>query len=240
MKRLVLPAVLAIAVHAGLFWVRIPWGSPAVQVPQRRSVAIHLVKIYTPESPPAPAPEKVVPPPKPRPRHKPKPAVKPKAAAKPVPKAPAAVKPFESTMPTTVKIEPLAPLPEPPRELPAPVTNPPPDSDTDDDRMTAPASAADSENAEVHVSEPLYDLNPPIPYPRVARRRNYQGTVILEALVTKEGRVADVRLIQSSGYALLDRSALSHVKSWRFRPARKGLQAVDMWVQVPVRYHLTK
>jgi periplasmic protein TonB len=90
----------------------------------------------------------------------------------------------------------------------------------------------------VQVSVPRYDLNPPPHYPRVARRRKYTGIVTLNVRVTADGRVAQVRIADSSGYAVLDRSAAISVKAWQFTPARRGGLPVAMWVRVPVRYEL--
>jgi protein TonB len=237
MKQLVLPAVLAIAIHGGIFLCKLPWAAPAMPAPQSRSVNISLVKISKPK-PPAPVPQEVVPPPEPAPQPKPKPVAKPKPVVKPIPKAPPPVKPYKSTLPQMAGIKPLAPLAEPPPELPPAESSPVSDREQAADQPDSPAPADTTEGARVQVSVPLYELNPPIPYPRAARRRNCQGTAILDVLVTREGRVADIRLHQSSGYALLDRSAETHVKTWRFQPARRGGQTIEMWVKVPVRYEL--
>ena len=85
---------------------------------------------------------------------------------------------------------------------------------------------------------PVYRKNPAPQYPRVARRRRYEGTVMLEVLVNEAGRVEDLRLFQSSGYEILDRAAIKSVQEWVFEPARRGDQSVEMWVKVPIRFQL--
>ena len=85
---------------------------------------------------------------------------------------------------------------------------------------------------------PHYKKNPPPVYPRMARRRGYEGTVLMEVLVSREGRVEAVRLLESSGHGVLDREATAAVKTWVFEPARRGEEEVDMWVKVPVRFKL--
>ena len=90
----------------------------------------------------------------------------------------------------------------------------------------------------VTVSYPLYDENPPIRYPSLARRRNYQGTVMLNVLVSPLGRAETVTVERSSGHTILDRHAVESVSGWRFEPARRGGTAIAMWVRVPVRYEL--
>ena len=44
-----------------------------------------------------------------------------------------------------------------------------------------------------------------------------QGVVILEALVDREGTVADVKVLRSAG-SVLDREALIAVRQWRYAP----------------------
>jgi protein TonB len=85
---------------------------------------------------------------------------------------------------------------------------------------------------------PMYRKNPVPLYPRVARRRGYEGKVILEVLVNEEGRVEDLRIFQSSGYKVLDRSAMKSVQSWLFEPGRRGDEKLEMWVKVPIRFDL--
>lgn len=85
---------------------------------------------------------------------------------------------------------------------------------------------------------PIYRKNPPPKYPRIARRRSYQGTVVLEVLVNQEGRVGDLRLLQSSGHPVLDRTAMASVKNWLFEPGLRGDKKVEMWVRVPIRFQL--
>ena len=72
----------------------------------------------------------------------------------------------------------------------------------------------------------------------MAKRRKYTGIVTLDVWVTADGRVAQVRIADSSGYAVLDISAAQSVKGWQFTPARRGGLPAEMWVQVPIRYEL--
>jgi protein TonB len=90
----------------------------------------------------------------------------------------------------------------------------------------------------VHEATPLYRRNPVPEYPLVARKRGYQGTVVLEVLVNREGKVRELSLSASSGYSVLDEAALTSVKNWLFDPGTRGGEKVDMWVKVPVRFKL--
>ena len=90
----------------------------------------------------------------------------------------------------------------------------------------------------VRGAMPIYDKNPSPEYPLIARRRGFQGTVVLEVLVNRNGRVGDLRVFNSSGYKVLDRSAVESVREWIFRPAIKGNENIEMWVRVPVCFQL--
>ena len=85
---------------------------------------------------------------------------------------------------------------------------------------------------------PHQEGNPKPLYPEIARRRGYEGTVRLEVEVSASGGVKKVRVKQSSGYEVLDRSALDTVKEWRFIPARFGGMPVKSTVIVPITFKL--
>ncbi|NLD37741.1 MAG: energy transducer TonB [Desulfatiglans sp.] len=91
---------------------------------------------------------------------------------------------------------------------------------------------------EIFEAEPLYRVNPEPPYPKMARKRGYQGKVLLSVLVNKEGRVDNLWVFESSGYNILDNAALEAVKDWLFEPGRQGDNPVEMWVQVPVKFEI--
>lgn len=90
----------------------------------------------------------------------------------------------------------------------------------------------------IHEARPIYQSNPPPTYPRIARIRGYQGDVMLDVLVNKNGTVGNLKMIKSSGYPLLDRAAKSSVKNWLFVPGMVGKKKVKMWVRVPIRFEL--
>lgn len=85
---------------------------------------------------------------------------------------------------------------------------------------------------------PLYRNNPLPKYPKMARRRGLQGMVVLEVLVDKNGEVADLRILTSSGHYSLDKAATAGVKNWTFEPAIREGKKVKMWVRVPIRFEL--
>lgn len=80
----------------------------------------------------------------------------------------------------------------------------------------------------------------PPAYPEVARLRGYEGIVLIAAEILPNGRVGEAKIKKSSGYAVLDQSALDAVKPWRFEPAKKAGQPFTMWVEVPIKFVLQK
>lgn len=90
----------------------------------------------------------------------------------------------------------------------------------------------------IQTASPQYQLNSPPSYPGLARKRGQEGTVLLQVLVNKEGRVDDLEIEVSSGFALLDRAAETAVRKWLFDPAVSGQQKISMWVRVPVTFRL--
>lgn len=95
-----------------------------------------------------------------------------------------------------------------------------------------------SEKQIIREARPLYRSNPPPKYPALARRRGFQGNVVLEVLVGPVGNVIELHVLSSSGYPILDRAAKSSVKNWTFEPGTRGQEKVEMWVRVPIRFEL--
>ena len=85
---------------------------------------------------------------------------------------------------------------------------------------------------------PAYRKNPPPRYPRTARRRGHEGTVLLEVLVNRKGSVKELRIMRSSGHPALDKAALSAVQKWVFEPGKRGEECIDMWIKIPIRFRL--
>ncbi|MBL8671388.1 MAG: energy transducer TonB [Alphaproteobacteria bacterium] len=80
--------------------------------------------------------------------------------------------------------------------------------------------------------------NPPPAYPDSARRRGWEGDVVLLVRVAPDGRCAGVEIVRSSGRAILDEAAVDAVKLWRFVPARRGEEPVAAQLEVPVSFRL--
>jgi protein TonB len=74
-------------------------------------------------------------------------------------------------------------------------------------------------------------------YTDEARRRSIEGDVLLEIVVKQDGSVGNVRVTRTLG-AGLEQKAIDAVRQWRFGPARRQGQPVDVVVEVSVEFKL--
>jgi TonB family protein len=74
-------------------------------------------------------------------------------------------------------------------------------------------------------------------YTEEARRRGLTGGVDLEIVIKRDGTVGDVTVLKGLGGGL-DQRAIAAVKQWRFSPARRKGEAVDVIVEVTVEFTL--
>jgi protein TonB len=85
---------------------------------------------------------------------------------------------------------------------------------------------------------PLHRENTPPGYPEIARLRGYEGVVLIALEILPDGRVGGTRISKSSGYAILDQSAVEAVKPWKFEPAKKSGKPYKIWVELPIKFVL--
>jgi len=72
-------------------------------------------------------------------------------------------------------------------------------------------------------------------YPKEAINFSYEGTVVVNVLVNTQGRVADVTVVKSSGYTILDEAFIATIKSsYIFKPKR--LNGVNLSDSVTLSY----
>lgn len=76
----------------------------------------------------------------------------------------------------------------------------------------------------------------PPEYPDIARQANVDGTVLMQVLVGKDGRVKDAKVMKS--VAMLDAAAMQAVRQWIFKPALSNNKPVAVWVAVPMKFTL--
>lgn len=161
------------------------------------------------------------------PRQQPKPP-------EPKPEAPAAQVPAPETPVVTeqppqvaVALSVAAPVPAP---APAPVAAAPSPPAPPAPRPAAPAAPLEGGD----LSSKMLSFTAPS-YPMESRRQKEEGTVALSLLLGTDGRVADISIASSSGFARLDKAALDAVRKWRWAPVVRGGEpvAVRGTVKIP-------
>ncbi len=73
-------------------------------------------------------------------------------------------------------------------------------------------------------------------YPPLARTARVQGSVLLAAVIGKDGTVQNLHVI--SGHPLLTQAALEAVKQWRYKPYILNGEPVEVDTQVTVNFTL--
>ncbi len=115
------------------------------------------------------------------------------------------------------------------------IAAPPPPVVSDTATRPAPVVAPSVTQARFNAA---YLNNPEPKYPPISRRLGEEGRVLLKVRVTADGMAATVDLEKSSNFERLDEAARQAVARWRFVPARRGDEAVEASVIVPIVFRL--
>ncbi|MPY23599.1 energy transducer TonB [Shewanella psychropiezotolerans] len=90
----------------------------------------------------------------------------------------------------------------------------------------------------ITLSRPTFSSPPAQPrYPKLARKRGFEGTAMIEVMFNHIGEQLSLTLINSSGFSLLDRAAITAVEQWQFSPPSPQT-AFAYTVKVPVKFAL--
>ena len=81
----------------------------------------------------------------------------------------------------------------------------------------------------------LFKVDPQ--YSEEARKAQYQGTVVLEAIVRSDGTLEILRVVRSLDFGL-DENAIQALKQWKFRPGMRNGQPVDVVLNIEVNFNL--
>jgi len=242
MKRCLIPGILALSIHGLLFAMDFSWSTgESLFHPKEPAVTLTLTYIQ-PEKPrpvatipkPAPAPEKII---------KKEKTIKPTLKSPPKREPDLVHRPMPQPDLTPIRLSEPQQLTE---KIASRIEQKPVHEHLEAIETFSPValtrSAAQQPKTQpppvIREARPLYRRNPPPRYPQLARKRKYQGVVVLEVLVSRDGSVGGVKVFKSSGYAILDKSAIKSVKKWEFEPGRRGNNKVDRWIRVPVRFQL--
>jgi protein TonB len=74
-------------------------------------------------------------------------------------------------------------------------------------------------------------------YPMLARQMKVQGSVILQALIGRDGLIQDLHVL--SGPPILANAAEEAVKQWHFKPHYQGSEAVETLAQITVNFTIS-
>jgi periplasmic protein TonB len=74
-------------------------------------------------------------------------------------------------------------------------------------------------------------------YPILARQARIQGTVVLRAVISREGTIEKLQV--ASGHPLLVQAAIDAVRQWRYRPYLLNNEPVEVDTQVTVNFVLS-
>jgi TonB family protein len=80
--------------------------------------------------------------------------------------------------------------------------------------------------------------NPHPEYPIIARKKGWQGRLLLAVHVDKNGNVLNVHVKETSGFEVLDKVSIKTVSDWKFLPARLGDSYVEDNLNIPVSFKL--
>ncbi len=224
MKRILLAAIISLGLHGLLFSMETGWLKGINPItPESREITISLTQ--QPLKKPA-----IKPSPKQRTRH----VFKKETLIKQV--KPPDIQKNETSVEPTSKPEPEEL--EPAKETKEVYFDPAPDMSYIRSSTTVDQKAKIPGDQTILEARPIYRINPPPSYPIIARKRGYQGNVVLEVLINKQGKVIDLKVFSSSGYSILDKTAIASVKKWLFQPGMRGSDKIEMWVRVPIRFKL--
>jgi TonB family protein len=73
-----------------------------------------------------------------------------------------------------------------------------------------------------------------LPYPLLARQMKVEGSVILQALISADGVVRELRVL--SGPPILASAAREAARGWRFRPYLQDGQPVETYAKIAVNF----
>lgn len=115
-------------------------------------------------------------------------------------------------------------------------------SDTAEANAPSAASVQPASNASEHVKmsvDTSHVLERPVQpsYPMLARQMKVQGAVILQALISADGSIQDLKVL--SGPAILASAAQEAVRQWRFKPYLQNGVPVETEAKITVNFTIS-
>lgn len=79
---------------------------------------------------------------------------------------------------------------------------------------------------------------PRLLYPKTAQERAYTGNAKMILNISKAGEVKDVRLVESSGYEILDNAGIEYCKNMIFIPAQSDGKAINTKMEWEIDFNI--
>jgi protein TonB len=73
-------------------------------------------------------------------------------------------------------------------------------------------------------------------YPAIARNARIQGIVVLQAIISKQGTIENLKVL--AGHPMLVPAAIDAVRQWRYRPYVLNNEPVEVETQITVNFSL--
>lgn len=102
-------------------------------------------------------------------------------------------------------------------------------------RVATPAAERTSVSPDTASSMVIRSVQPE--YPMLARQMRVQGSVILQALIGRDGMIQDLRVL--SGPPILASAAQEAVRQWHFKPHYVGAQPVETRASITVNFMIS-
>jgi periplasmic protein TonB len=88
------------------------------------------------------------------------------------------------------------------------------------------------------VEQAKWIFHPNPEYPPLAKMARIQGSVRLEAVISKDGTIQDLKVL--SGHPLLVKAALDAVARWRYQPTLLNGEPVEVVTEIDVNFTLSE
>jgi protein TonB len=102
-------------------------------------------------------------------------------------------------------------------------------------RVATPAAQRTSVSTDAGASLVSHSVKPD--YPMLARQMRVQGSVVLQALIGRDGLIQDLRIL--SGPKILATAAEDAVRQWHFKPHFVGSEPVETRANITVNFTIS-
>lgn len=133
-------------------------------------------------------------------------------------------------------------LSQPEKSFPDPEKNPVAQTVISAVNKSAPSpESSQLSSSASQIDKPRYILgskaNPKPDYPMLARKKGWQGDVILGVQVAADGTIEHLTFVKSTDYGVLNYAAYETVRNhWRFDPLNEEKETLSAYIEVPISF----